>query len=330
MHHSMEINNQASDRVAMRIRLPRAEMIGKTYGQLTVVGLDVDPRKILAVCACGKEKAILRGSIRSGKSTSCGCGVVNAVKERGRIATEIRMQKESQPGYIPKISKPRSKKIASLIGKKFGRITFTGDSGDPKHLDAVCDCGKVIKARFSDVSRGRTVSCGCFALEWSRRPKMFLKTHGKSHQPTWRSWMSMKGRCHAPNKADSKNYKERGILVCDRWLGSKGFENFYSDMGDRPIGMTIDRINNDLGYSPDNCKWSTVGEQMSNRRNTMRLVIDGESKTALEWSNLTGVSYHLIRSRVYSGWDHKRAVFDPVQESKRHVNPSRKPQGISS
>ena len=83
---------------------------------------------------------------------------------------------------------------------------------------------------------------------------------------TYKTYTNMKSRCLNKNDKKYCNYGERGIFVCDRWLGEKGFDNFYEDMGERPIGLTLERINNDLGYSPSNCKWSTYAEQNHNQR----------------------------------------------------------------
>ena len=151
------------------------------------------------------------------------------------------------------------KKI-NLIGMKFGRLTVIKEAGRDKWgkvtWNCRCDCGivKIVAGYF--LRRGDTNSCGC----WNKEVHL---THGMSGTKTYESWQNMVARCTNPNNKDFKNYGGRGITICKRWLK---FENFFADMGNSPKGLTIERKNNNLGYSKENCCWDTRYKQSQNRR----------------------------------------------------------------
>ena len=140
------------------------------------------------------------------------------------------------------------------------------------------------------------------------------KTHGQSHYSpgkggtrTYITWVQMRQRCRDKN---NKDYGGKGIKVCDSWISS--FENFLADMGDRPIGMSIDRIDANGNYEKQNCRWATDTEQNRNKSNVMQITVDGISKCITEWAIHTGLPFSTIYSRITQyGWDHKRAVTTP-------------------
>jgi hypothetical protein len=124
-----------------------------------------------------------------------------------------------------------------------------------------------------------------------------------AHHPLYRNWQSMRQRCKNPNHPSYADYGGRGINVCPEWDNS--FTQFLADMGERPDGLTLDRINNDGHYEPGNCRWATWDEQANNRRNNVVVTIHGKTKPLRAWCELMGVPYKTAARRIRAGYDIK-------------------------
>jgi hypothetical protein len=154
-----------------------------------------------------------------------------------------------------------------FIGMTFGRLTVLSErmiqsepgGANRLHCTCKCSCGNTVEVKAHNLLTTNTKSCGCLRLTGDANRK-----HGKYRTPEYYIWSSMRQRCSNPKTQSYKYYGARGIKVCDRWEHS--FENFLSDMGPRPDGLTLERNDNDRGYSPDNCCWATHSRQSKNRR----------------------------------------------------------------
>lgn len=141
-------------------------------------------------------------------------------------------------------------------------------------------------------------------------PTIKNKRHGMSRTPIHNLWWGMIMRCEHESCTSYRDYGGRGIYVCDRW---KTFENFYADMGERPDGLTLDRIDNDGPYSPENCRWTSWSEQARNQRRRVEYTAFGKSLLVVEWAELTGIPYNTLHARINKlGWPVEKALSQPV------------------
>lgn len=163
-------------------------------------------------------------------------------------------------------------------------------------------CGKLKRMMVKEAKKSE--SCGCYRLKK-------ITKHGLYKTGTYASWQAMHKRCGKPNSVGYGNYGGKGISVCEKW---KCFDGFLEDMGERPEGTTLDRIDSNGNYEPSNCRWATWDVQANNRSDNRVLSINGVSMTVAQWSRQPGaVGMEAIRSRLKYGWSDADAVFKPIQ-----------------
>lgn len=219
-------------------------------------------------------------------------------------------------------------KFIDLTGKRFGRYAVV--DRHVAHLwNCVCDCGAKRVVNGSSLRLGFSLSCGCLRREvFNKTLAGSRATHGMSHHPEYRVWASMRDRCNNPNTANYPQYGGRGVKVCDRW---NDYSLFIADMGRRPAGHSLDRIDNNGNYEPTNCRWATRQEQNRNTRRNKTLAHNGDVRCIAEWADKTGIHEAIIRQRLALGWDVDRALTEPVKSlARRFLTHDGKTQSISA
>lgn len=201
------------------------------------------------------------------------------------------------------------KNVNDLTGAKFGRLTVVERKWCEKKKRNLwfcqCECGNSTLVLTSDLLAGKSTSCGCFRKsETSQR----RKTHGMSNSRLYRIWNAMKERCQCTTNAQYNDYGGRGIIVCAEWRDS--FETFYDWAISNGYAehLTIDRIDTNGNYCPDNCRWATPEMQNSNKRNNHILTYNGKTQTIQRWSKETGIPFTTLLYRVNNGWTVKAAL----------------------
>lgn len=188
-------------------------------------------------------------------------------------------------------------KAIDLAGVRYGRLVGVRRVENNVHGHSRwlfrCDCGKEVVRDPASVRYGTTLSCGCLRVENTRAQR---RKHGLSHSPTEGAYLGAKRRCTKTNDPKFPQYGGRGISMCERWMA--GFEFFLEDMGVRPDGMTLDRIDVNGPYSPSNCRWATVHTQARNRTDNVWVVHEGERMILKDFALLMGVNYRTLCTRI--------------------------------
>lgn len=197
-------------------------------------------------------------------------------------------------------------KLADLRGQVSNWLTAEEYEPAKGKWRCRCRCGRTTYAGATEFKRGVAKSCGCWRKVKGHSP-LFRHGHaGRDASPTYRVWSKLRGRCVNPTDPAWKDYGGRGITICDRWRDS--FESFLDDMGERPDGLTIERVDNNRGYEPGNCVWADRKAQARNRRSNRVVEWRGESLPVAAWAERTGLSSGVIISRLNRGWDVERVL----------------------
>jgi hypothetical protein len=308
------------------------DLIGQVFGRLTVIEqkgrTNQNNVKWLCRCVCGTEKVVANYHLLRGSTKSCGCLVLDLSFNNltGKIFGNLTVIELYERGdgkvttWRCKCSCGNYKVIAAhslisgltkscgclvspnITGSTFGRLTVL-ERGKTKGGYWLCECicGKQLEVRTTSLNNGTTRSCGCLALE------LISTKGGRSKEYAAKSWYSMLDRCNNPNNPEYLSYGGRGITVCSRWMNS--LEDFLRDMGDRPEGMSLDRIDVNGNYEPSNCRWASDKEQARNKRNTLYLTYLGKTLSLAEWAEELETPYPTIAARYKKGWTVEECFF---------------------
>lgn len=244
---------------------------GERFGNLTVIRFDhINHNRAscwLCECDCGNQIIVTRNRLISGGTKSCGCRKHGPERE-------------------------------DISGKRFGRLTVLGFDHDDIHRNSYwlceCDCGNRTVVTRGGLISGNTTSCGCYNRE---RVSESTRTHGLSQTSLYKTWRGMHDRCENENTTAYHRYGGRGINVCDEWKTFEKFHDWAMDSG-YTEELTIDRINNDAGYNPDNCRWVDRFVQGNNRSTNREVEYRGIKHTIAEWSRIFNVNYNTLWGRI--------------------------------
>ena len=265
-------------------------MIGKEFGYWTPFDLAAphidrsgkQKQALWCRCRCGTVRSVTKDTLLNGRSKSCGC---------------YHRQRMHETAY------------EDLVGQRFNHLFVVEDIGRRGRATlwkCLCDCGNYTEATTADLKRNHKMSCGCYHQD-------IIKTHGGSKSRLYKIWIGMRRRCYDTNQSGYKEYGGRGIKVCREW--DDNFESFrdWSMSHGYTDNLTIDRIDYNGNYCPENCRWITTNEQCRNTRYNRFETIDGVTKTVVDWCDYYNIeNRRTVYTRLKRGWDIKRALFEPI------------------
>ena len=214
-------------------------------------------------------------------------------------------------------------KFQDLTGQTFGRLTvlhrtenhyYPNGRHDVQYL-CQCECGNTVSVLGIHLRSGHTTSCGCYRAETT---KTTMTTHGMTGSRLHNAWKNMIERCANPHHKNYDIYGGRGIEVCRDWQNSFQAFNDWAMQNGYAEHLTLDRIDVNRGYSPENCRWITQKAQCNNTRRNINVEINGETHTLKQWTEILGLKYGTISSRVERGWSPRDALLTPVRSTTEH------------
>lgn len=218
-------------------------------------------------------------------------------------------------------------KFIDLTGNRYNMLTVirrldNAEKGVTR-WECICDCGNKTIVRGGNLKNGSVKSCGCLSKKSPRN-----KTHGESKTPLYRMWISMIYRCHNPNNQAYKDYGARGIKVCEEWHDFSKFKKWVIETK-KDDTLTIERIDVNGDYCPENCKWIPLKDQANNRRSNIRIEHNGEIHNLKQWCDILNLDYKNIHNRIFKlGWSFDKAISTPIDISKRNKGRKDKNAGI--
>ncbi|HEX7767993.1 MAG TPA: hypothetical protein VF443_14875 [Nitrospira sp.] len=201
--------------------------------------------------------------------------------------------------------------MVDRMNQRYGRLLVTARSTGPNPKEVYwqcrCECGQTLSVTARNLRSGNTKSCGCLHRQKASERRF---KHGLKESPEYETWVRMICRCENPTNPSFPNYGGRGIVICDRWR--RDFRDFLADMGRRPSRHhSIDRIDNNGPYAPDNCRWATRIQQARNKRSVLMLDTPDGTMPVSVYEKRHNLSHYLIKTRLKRGWDLTNAVFIP-------------------
>ena len=279
---------------------PLSLRVGDRFGKWTLIEHPHKTRKWICRCDCGTVREVRADALKAGQTLSCGC-------DTKRLQSEAKIKQGVRH---------------NLRGKRFGKWTVIEYAGHSKWL-CRCDCGAEKEIKTGELRFGSTHMCRkCTAKEQRK-----ITTHGESNTKLYHVYYGMHQRCENKNAQYYNRYGGRGIKVCEEWSGENGYINFrnWAFESGYAEGKTIDRINNDGGYEPQNCRWVGTIENANNTSTNRYIEINGETKSIAEWARHYNVPYHLFRGRyVLSNWTLEATLNTPVARGSTNRNAARR------